>query len=73
MSTIQPPNPSPSLLDVARALYAAHGTGMTTRDIAKRMDCSHEWVRRFIAGEIPNPGVLTVERFIEAIKANANV
>lgn len=58
---------APSLLDVARKLHADKGALLTTRDIAKRMNVSHEWVRRFIAGEIPNPGVKTLESFIAAL------
>lgn len=63
----------PSLIDVARALYLKQGTTISHRDIARHMGASKEWVRNFIAGDIKNPGVLTLEKFIAAIKANANV
>lgn len=58
---------APSLIDVARKLYADKGALLSTRDIAKRMNVSHEWVRRFVAGDIPNPGVRTLETFIRAL------
>jgi hypothetical protein len=68
------PNPAePSLIEVAQQLYKDHGSLLSTRDISKRMDVSHEWVRKFIAGQIPNPGVLTLEKFIAAIKDAKNV
>ena len=60
--------PAVSLLDVARKLYTDHGHLLSLRDIAKEMDISHEWVRKFVKGEIKNPGVITLEDFIAAIK-----
>ena len=60
--------PGASLLDVARKLYNERGKLLSLRDIAERMEVSHEWVRRFVKGDIPNPGVLNVERFIATIK-----
>lgn len=67
------PTAAPSLLDVARALYEEHRERTTTRDIARHMGSSHEWVRQFVAGQIKNPGVLTLEKFITAVKTIANV
>jgi orotate phosphoribosyltransferase-like protein len=69
----QQPTAEPSLIDTARKLYAENGAGLSNGEIARRMNVSKEWVRRFIAGEIPNPGVLTLESFIAVIKAASNV
>jgi len=59
---------SVSLIDVAKRVYAETGERLTIRDIANKMNVSREWVRRFLAGDIPNPGVLNVEAFIKAVK-----
>lgn len=61
-----------SLIDVAKQLHAAKADALTTKDIAQRMKVSKEWVRRFLAGEIPNPGVRTVESFIKAVSELTN-
>lgn len=71
MTTI--PLAASPMLDEARTLYAEHGSKTTTREIARRMDVSHEWVRQFVAGQIKNPGVLTLENFIAVLKTLANV
>lgn len=63
---------SVSLIDVAKRIYAEKGERLSIRDIAQRMNVSREWVRRFIASDIPNPGVRTVEAFIKAVNELAN-
>jgi len=63
---------SVSLIDVAKRVYAETGERLTIRDIANKMNVSREWVRRFLAGDIPNPGVLNVEAFIKAVKELAS-
>jgi len=61
-----------SLIDVAKRIHAEQGERLTIRDIANKMNVSREWVRRFLAGDIPNPGVLNVEAFIKAVKELAS-
>ncbi len=64
-----------SLIEVARELIAALPAAVHVREIAELMEpkVSPEWVRKFIKGEIPNPGVITLEAFIKAAKAKSNV
>ena len=64
-----------SLIEVARELFKLSPPALTVREIAEKMEpkASPEWVRKFVKGEIPNPGVLTLEAFIKAIKDLSNV
>lgn len=61
---------APSLIDAAHALYKERApfANLTTRAIGVEMGMSHEWVKKFLANEIHNPGVRSVEAFIQAIK-----
>lgn len=57
------------LIDKAFFLYAEAGGPLLNHSaIAKEMKVSREWVRKFLCGEIPNPGVLNVESFIRVVK-----
>lgn len=68
--------PVTSLRDETIALYRNRAASLRVGDVAKAVDVSTHWLRKFAAGEIPNPGVVHVEtlnRFLKDYKAANNV